>query len=56
MATRILQLRNKFVTKFIRDNLRIRLVIRRPIKATRINRTNPEVIKEFYTLYEDIIR
>ncbi|TIA08251.1 hypothetical protein D6C80_09323, partial [Aureobasidium pullulans] len=63
IATRILringdnqELRNKFVTKFIRDNPRIASVVRRPIEAARINRTNPEAIQEFYTLYEDITR
>lgn len=62
MATRIFlinginqELRNKFASKFIRDNPRTRSVFGRSTEAARINGTNPEAIQELYTLCEDIV-
>ncbi|KAI4732336.1 hypothetical protein E4T50_17082 [Aureobasidium sp. EXF-12298] len=63
MATQIIRMNGdtqplgkRFVSKLIRDNPRIASVVGRPIEQARINGTDPEVIQEFYTLYERIIR
>ncbi|KER00492.1 hypothetical protein AUEXF2481DRAFT_34699 [Aureobasidium subglaciale EXF-2481] len=63
MASRILQLngdfrplRKKWLTKFIQGHPRIRSVIRRPIKAARINSTHPDLIRKFYQLFQEVVR
>jgi hypothetical protein len=50
------ELGKRFVTKLIRDNPRIASVVGKPIGQAPIDRTNPEAIQEFCTLYERIVR
>jgi hypothetical protein len=62
MATRILSLNGdtqplgkRWLTKFIRDQPRIRSVVGRPIEAARINGTHPDALREVYEEYERIV-
>jgi hypothetical protein len=63
MATRILQLNGdtqplgkKWINKFIRGHPRIKSVVGRPIEAARINGTHPDLIREFYQSFQEVVR
>lgn len=63
MAGRILQLNGdfrplgkKWLTKFIQSHLRIKSVVGRPIEAARINGTHPDLIREFYQSFQEVVQ
>jgi hypothetical protein len=63
MATRILQLNGdtqplgkKWINKFIRGHPRIKSVVGRPIEAARINGPHPDLIREFYQSFQEVVR
>lgn len=63
MATRILQLNGglrplveKWINKVIRGHPRIRSVVGRPIKAARISGTHPDLTREFYQSFQEVVR